>query len=139
MKQNVLDTDMLTLYQFGHVAVVRQVLDHLLEELSVTIVSVDEQLTGWYTRLRRAKQPAEQARVYQLFTDGVAFLSQFKILSFTEPAIERFHQLKAARLNVAANDLRIAAIVLEQGATLITRNVSDFQRVPGLKIEDWTQ
>jgi len=35
-------------------------------------------------------------------------------------------------------DLKIAAIVLAQNATLLTRNLSDFRKVPRLKVEDWT-
>jgi tRNA(fMet)-specific endonuclease VapC len=35
-------------------------------------------------------------------------------------------------------DLLIAAQVLRANATLITANASEFQRVPELKIEDWT-
>ena len=35
-------------------------------------------------------------------------------------------------------DLKIAAIVLANGATLLSRNLSDFRKVPGLKVEDWT-
>jgi tRNA(fMet)-specific endonuclease VapC len=35
-------------------------------------------------------------------------------------------------------DLRIASVVLDHSATLITRNRRDFERVPGLMIEDWT-
>jgi tRNA(fMet)-specific endonuclease VapC len=46
--------------------------------------------------------------------------------------------LKALRLNVKKMDLRIAAIALENSAIVVTRNLRDFQRVPGLMVEDWT-
>jgi tRNA(fMet)-specific endonuclease VapC len=35
-------------------------------------------------------------------------------------------------------DLKIAAITIVQGAMLLTRNLVDFRKVPGLKAEDWT-
>jgi tRNA(fMet)-specific endonuclease VapC len=59
------------------------------------------------------------------------------ILSFTQPAITRYTYLKAQKLGVKKMDLSIAAIVLENNATLVTRNRRDFQRVPGLTIENW--
>jgi tRNA(fMet)-specific endonuclease VapC len=43
------------------------------------------------------------------------------------------------KLNVKKNDLRIATIALEADATVVTANVHDFARVPGLPVEDWTQ
>ena len=46
--------------------------------------------------------------------------------------------LKRMNLNVRKMDLRISAVVLEHGGVLVTRNVRDFQRVPGLPIEDWS-
>ena len=45
--------------------------------------------------------------------------------------------MRVAKLNVGGMDLRIAAIALENNATVVTRNVVDFQRIPGLLIEDW--
>jgi tRNA(fMet)-specific endonuclease VapC len=41
-------------------------------------------------------------------------------------------------LNVRKMDLRIAAIVLEIGATLVSRNLRDFRRIPNLAVEDWS-
>lgn len=36
-------------------------------------------------------------------------------------------------------DLRIAAIALARGLTVVTGNVRHFQRVPGLPIENWLE
>ena len=74
----VLDTDILTLYQMGHAEVVRNVLARPISELAVSAISVEEQLGGWYTRLRRAKKPDEIARVYQMLanTDPVVTLAK---------------------------------------------------------------
>lgn len=35
-------------------------------------------------------------------------------------------------------DLRIASIVLAHDAALLSANLSDFRKVPGLKVEDWS-
>ena len=66
-------------------------------------------------------------------------IRQLPILAFTVPAIQRYRQLTKMKLNVGKNDLRIAAIALEAGATVVTRNLRDFGRVPNLQLEDWSQ
>ena len=37
-----------------------------------------------------------------------------------------------------ALDLRIASIAIVTNSTLLSRNLRDFRRVPGLTAEDWT-
>lgn len=133
----ILDTDTLVLFQEGREEVCRRVLAHGMEALAVTVITVEEQLSGWYTLLRRAKDSQRISRAYQRLADSVTFLGQFRILSFTEAAIVRFEALKARKLGVKSMDLRIAAFALEFGGTLVTRNTRDFIRIAGLAVEDW--
>jgi tRNA(fMet)-specific endonuclease VapC len=71
-------------------------------------------------------------------TDVAGFLSRFHLLSYTEPAMDRFDQLDTLKVRIGKNDQRIAAIALEAGGIVVTRNRRDFGRVQGLVIEDWS-
>jgi tRNA(fMet)-specific endonuclease VapC len=140
MSLYVLDTDILSLY-----ADKQPVLAGRLDtcpppgdEVVITVMSVEEVLSGWYAIVRQAKRPPELAHAYQRLADSARFLGRWRVLSFTESAIARYDYLKGLKLNIGKMDLRIAAITLEEGGTLVTRNARDFQRVPGLTIEDWT-
>lgn len=135
----VLDTDTISLYQHDHPAVQTAVQSHPLSELAITVLTVEEQLSGWYNELRKAKKPAALAAVYHRMALTVRFLGHLPILSFTEAAIDRYEGLKRLKLKVKKTDLRIAAVVLENNAVLVTRNRRDFAQVPGLKIEDWSK
>ncbi len=138
MSLYVLDTDTITLYQWDHPAVCQNNANHQADQIRITIISVEEQLTGWYSFVRRAKTLDQVADAYERLTENVMFWSGFEILLFSAQAIRRYESLKNMKLRVGANDLRIAAITLENGATLVTRNLRDFQRIPGLMIEDWS-
>jgi tRNA(fMet)-specific endonuclease VapC len=139
MSRYLVDTDTLTLYQRGHAAVCRRVAERPASEVSVAVISVEEQLTGWYTRLRKAKSPPELAAVYDRFTLAIRFLAEFDLVSFSESAIIQYQSLRKSHRSLGKNDLRIAAIALELGFTVVTRNGRDFRQVPGLVVEDWSQ
>jgi len=138
MSLYVLDTDTLTLLQEGQPTVLAHVAAHRPEEIAITIVSVEEQLSGWYRRLRRTTKPEELANVYDRLTVSVRSLSRLPIVSFSESAIRRARLLQKAKLNVRKMDLCISAIALELQATVVTCNLRDFQRVPALRVEDWS-
>ena len=75
---------------------------------------------------------------YQLLADAVTLLGQFSIAPLTRAARDRCDQLARLKLRVGRMDLLIAATALEIGATVVTNNVADFRRVPGLQWVDWS-
>jgi tRNA(fMet)-specific endonuclease VapC len=133
----VLDTDTLTLFEEGHPGVCEQVLQHSPEAVAITVLSVEEQLSGWYTQLRQAKRPERLAWAYRCLAETVRLLARLKILTYDEKAMQRFEDLRKQKIKIGRTDLRIAATVLEYGATLVTENLHDFQQVPGLTIASW--
>jgi tRNA(fMet)-specific endonuclease VapC len=139
MSLYVLDTDTFQLFQDGHELVVARVHAVAPSERAISVITVEEQLSGWYAQLRQAKQPERLAWAYRRLAANARFLSRVEIVDFDEAAIQRYLDLKKSKIKIGTNDLRIAATVLERDATVVTRNVRDFQQVPGLKIEDWSK
>src|SRR5438128_2466645 len=129
MSMYVLDTDMLTLWRKMHPTVLHHLAQHSPAAANVTVITVDEEVSGWYSLVRRAKTRQQLSRAYLNLAETAGSYGRFQILSFTEPAILRFEGLKRQKLGVGSMDLRIAAIVLENSAILVTRNRRDFGRV----------
>lgn len=133
----LIDTSTLTLLQRGHQRVSAALATHAGDTVGVTSVTVDESLGGWYSLLRKAKSPTDEARAHALLADTIGLLSRFPIFPITEPALDRFNRLVKLKLNIGRMDLRIAALALEMAATVVTNNGADFRRVPGLVWVDW--
>ena len=70
-----------------------------------------------------------------------SLLAAVPSLPLTRPIAKRAADLRsdlaAAGTPIGPYDLLIAATALEHGATLVTNNVREFVRVPGLLVEDW--
>lgn len=133
-----LDTDTVTLLRQADPNVLAQVAVRQPGEVKTTVITIEEQLTGWYNRLRRVRRPDQIEFVYAQLAQTVVALARLPLLPYTQTAIARYNQLVAQKLNVGKNDLRVAAIALEHGAIVVTRNVRDFGRVPNLTVEDWS-
>ncbi len=69
------------------------------------------------------------------------FLSRFQRVTVTDAVADRFGRLKAElrrqSVQVAPFDLMIASIALEHGCVLVTGNTRHFNRIEGLRIENW--
>ena len=70
-----------------------------------------------------------------------AVLSAIETLPLEEPADRHYgsirSELERIGLPIGHNDLLIAAHARALGATLVTKNTSEFSRVPGLEVDDW--
>lgn len=139
MSSWVLDTDSLTLWLRGREGLVSRVAQTPADQLATTIITIDEVLRGWYTQIRRARDDEQLARAYQALQDTVEFSRAIQLLPFDLAAIRRYRQLRVTHRRTGANDLRIAAIVLEQESILVMRNTLDFVDIEGLQLEDWSQ
>lgn len=83
-----------------------------------------------------------QKKGSQALTERVEeILKRIMVMAFDEPADQRYallrHQLQQQGQLIGPNDLLIAAHALSLNLILVTHNVSEFQRVEGLRIEDW--
>lgn len=71
------------------------------------------------------------------------FLEHIGVLDFPFYAASDYAEirafLKARGTIIGANDMLIAAHARHLGLTLVTNNTREFGRVPGLKIENWTE
>ena len=80
---------------------------------------------------------------YQRREDMNLFLSAFNATPFTENDALTAGRIRATleRLGapIGAYDLLIAAQGVVRGLTVVTHNLGEFRRVPGLIVEDWVE
>jgi tRNA(fMet)-specific endonuclease VapC len=134
----ILDTDHVSLLQRGNAAVVTRVAALAATDVAITMITADEQLQGRLTVIRRARTQIDAARGYERLYETLRFYGSVALVLYDAVAA-RFDDLRRQGIRIGTQDLRIAAIALTQGATLVTRNTRDFSHVPGLITEDWSQ
>ena len=98
--------------------------------LCVSIVVAAELRFG-AARVDSARRKAE--------VDGI--LDAITVVPFEHPADRHYANIRTALERagtpIGPNDLLIAAHALALDHTLVTANISEFSRVPGLRVENW--
>lgn len=88
----------------------------------------------WFGACKSQRVAENQGRLRQLAADVMS-------LPFDDAAAEQCGAIRAMLEKegrpIGPYDLQIAAIALSANQCLVTRNVSEFSRVPGLRIENW--
>jgi tRNA(fMet)-specific endonuclease VapC len=137
----ILDTDAASLFLAGN----QKLIDRVTQEVPnvvTTIITVQELFNGWAGRVNDPAEANNLVRIYGKLWQTTEFLKTIEILTFSELA-NTYHQSivtehKSLAKKKLEKDMRIAAIALSVGGTIITCNHKDFSQVPGIKIEDWT-
>ncbi len=133
----VFDTDHLSLYGRNHPKVIENILAAKVE-LTTTAINLEEQLRGRLAQVAEAKDGRAKSIAYRFLVDTVMLLSEFTVLQYDAKSDDIYQSLKAQRVRIGTQDLRIASIVLACDGVLLTRNLQDFEKVPGLKIQNWS-
>jgi tRNA(fMet)-specific endonuclease VapC len=108
-----------------------------LSEFATTVANYEEQTRGWLAFTAKARQVSALIDAYDRLQRHLDLYCSIQVLGFDDVAATKFQALKNSKLGIGTMDLRIASIVLSHDATLLSRNLVDFHRVPGLKVEDW--
>lgn len=108
-------------------------------EVATTIVSYEEQVRGWLSIIAQARSVRQQIEAYRRLRRQLENYCRVRVMDFDEPAALEFQSLVRARVRIGTMDLKIAAIARSLNATLLSRNLKDFRKVPGLRVEDWTE
>ena len=137
----VLDTDYLSLLKQASGKAVERLVErigqHGESSFFITIVSFHEQVKGWQSYVAKAKGQSGVIRGYAELEGLLGDYANAQVLPYDDAASEVFEELRQQRIRVGTMDLRIAAIAIANGMTLLSRNATDFERVPGLVFDDW--
>jgi len=131
----LIDTSILIAYERGQLDIAARVAGREAEEAFLSVISASELLHGAH----RATDPAVHARRLAFVE---ATLARFPVLEI-DLEVARAHAALWSCLAqrgeiIGVHDSWIAATCIALDLTLIAGNTREFNRVPGLKVENWT-
>jgi tRNA(fMet)-specific endonuclease VapC len=137
----VLDTDHISVLQHADSPEAGKLIARLEasppKEIFTTAITLEEQSRSWLSLINRYSDVRQQVAYYDRLTVMFDFFASWQVLPFDSQAAEEFLRLRAMRVRIATTDLKIAAISITRNAVLLSRNLRDFQRVPGLGVDNW--
>ena len=128
------DASVLIEAERGRLALEPHVAQRQEEEFFLSVITASELLHG----VHRALQPEVRTK-RAAFVEAI--LERFPLLP-VDLATARIHaqvwaELAAVGMMIGPHDLWLAATCIAHGLTIVTANVREFTRVPGLRVEVW--
>ena len=130
----LIDASILIGAERGRLDLEQHVAQRQEEEFFLSVITASELLHGVYRAVRPEVRTKRAAFVE-------AILARFPLLP-VDLATARAHAhvwatLAAAGMMIGPHDLWLAATCLAHGLTMVTANIREFTRVPGLAVEVW--
>ncbi len=111
----------------------KRIMGHLPEQVKIPAMVKAELMFG-------AHRSSDAAKAH-FAVEGL--LAPFEIVPFDADGAACYskirHELERKGKSIGPNDLIIASIVLSRQGTLVTHNLKEYERVSGLKIQDWAK
>jgi len=127
----LLDTNTCIAVMRGGVEVGRRMAGRSPDECGVSVVTIYELLTG----VERCKDPVAERRKVELFLAPLHHLPFDRFAS--EEAAKIRWVLERQGMMIGPYDVLLAGQSLVLDVVLVSRNLREFQRVPGLRVESW--
>ena len=129
MYKYMLDTDIIIYTIKKKPSHVRRMFNVHSGEMCISTVTLGELLFG----AENSSDPKKNMDVVE------GFVARVNVLDYDYDAARQFGQLKEElkRNPIGGYDLMIAAHARSTGLILVTNNVREFKRVPGLRIKNW--
>lgn len=114
-----------------------QKLESASEGFQLPLIVVEESIRGLFGMIHRYREVNRQLYGYSKLLHLLRLLKEIEIVPFDEPAAELVQRFQAQKIRTGVEDLKIASISISRNALLLTNNLKDFKRIPGLKVESW--
>lgn len=134
----LLDTDIISLLLAEHPAITAR-FRTATDEVAITFVSRIEILEGRFAFVMKAADGAQVLRAQEWLAKSESALSRFRVIPFDDDAAADFDRLLGTKglRRIGRGDLLNASIALSREAVLVTRNLKDYRKFKGLRMENW--
>lgn len=131
MLRYMLDTDICIYAMRNRPLEVRGRLKEFIGEVCISTITLGELAYG----AERSERPVENRATYE------HFISNLLVLEFSKEAAGHYGQIRAALARIGRpcgiHDMLIGAHARSEELTVVTNNVREFGRMPGLRVENW--
>jgi tRNA(fMet)-specific endonuclease VapC len=132
MLEYMLDTDICIYVMKNHPAELRRRFNRLAEQLCISSITLAEL---YYGAEKSARVPENIAAIDE-------FTARLDVLAFSPKASRHYGQIRTelerAGTPVGAHDMLIGAHARAEGLIIVTNNLREFTRMPGVRAENWT-